>query len=431
MTLVIIMFSALLVLMATGMPIAAALGVVGGGALLLVDFDLYTALGHVVWNTSSGFTLTAIPLFIFMGEVIQRAGIGGRFYRASSLWLRWLPGGLLHSNVLACAVFAAISGSSIATAATIGATAIPDLRKLKYDHKIVGGSLAAGGTLGILIPPSIPMIVYGSLCNVSIGKLFVAGILPGLMLASLFSTYILVRALANPGLAPRIRADEQITLGELFASLKDVIPLLLIVVLTVASLYLGWATPTEVAAFGAAAAMVVAASYRMLSIEVLRDALGSAVRFSAMIMFVVTGAGLFSLAIFQHGLGQEVTTFVTEQEISPYAVLAALVLMYFIMGMFIDALSMMVLTIGLVFPVVTALGFDGVWFGVVLVILMEIGAITPPVGITMYTVQSMMPDAAPMDVARGSAPFVVIMLIAILLLTLFPEIALWLPRSMF
>jgi tripartite ATP-independent transporter DctM subunit len=430
MTVMLAMFATLLVCLVVGMPIAVALGGTGLLWLVLNDPAQLRGAAYAVWNSSNNVTLLAIPLFLIMGELVQRTQISVRFYRALSLWVRWLPGGLLHSNIGACAVFSAVSGSSVATAATIATAAIPDLTRLGYRRNLICGTLAAGGTLGILIPPSIPMIIYGAITETSVGRLFLAGIVPGMLVAFFFSAYVAIESLRDPAAASRSDPGRTPSSAERLRSLLDIAPITFVILIVIAALYGGWATPTEVAGLGAAAAAIIAASYGYLRFHILVEATASAVRFSAMLMFVILGANLFSFALFSWGVTRSVIDAIGGLALPALGIFAMIVLMYLILGMFIDAISMMVLTLSVVFPVITHLGYDPVWFGVVLVILLEIGLITPPVGINLYTIRGLLPGSTLQEVSLAALPFVALLLLAIALLVLFPDIALWLPRMM-
>ena len=424
------MFGMLMVFLIIGMPIAVALG--GTGLLWLITLDPAHLRGaaYAIWNSSNNVTLLAIPLFLFMGELVQRTQISVRFYRALSPWVRWLPGGLLHSNIAACAVFSAVSGSSVATAATIATSAIPDLTRLGYKRSLICGTLAAGGTLGILIPPSIPMIIYAAITETSVGRLFLAGVFPGIMMAGLFALYVVGAALRDPSVSPSLRENGTTGQSDWLRSLMDVIPITLVIFIVVIALYGGWATPTEVAALGVAASAIIAAGYGYLTLKIVREALVSSVRFTAMLMLVIMGANIFSFALFSWGATRTIIEAIGELQVPALGIFGIIVVLYLILGMFIDAISMMVLTLGMVFPIITHLGYDPVWFGVILVILLEIGLITPPVGLNLYTIRGLMPNSTVNEVARASFPFVILLLFGVALLVLFPEIALWLPRKM-
>jgi tripartite ATP-independent transporter DctM subunit len=424
------MFATLLAALVVGMPIAVALGGTGLVWLILHDPTQLRGAAYAVWNSSNNVTLLAIPLFLIMGELVQRTQISVRFYRALSLWVRWLPGGLLHSNIGACAVFSAISGSSVATAATIATAAIPDLTRLGYKRSLICGTLAAGGTLGILIPPSIPMIIYGAITETSVGRLFLAGVIPGVLVALLFALYVVVAALRDPSASPHPQAKRSIERGERLRSLLDVIPISLVILFIIAALYGGWATPTEVAALGVAVSAVIAAAYGYFKLTIVVESVLSAVRFSAMLLFVIIGANIFSFALFSWGATRSVVDAIAALPIPPLGIFVVIVVMYLILGMFIDSISMMVLTLSVVFPVIVQLGYDPVWFGIVLVILLEIGLITPPVGLNLYTIRGLLPNSTMNEVARAALPFVMLLLLSIVLLIVFPDIALWLPRKM-
>jgi tripartite ATP-independent transporter DctM subunit len=427
------MMISILVPLFLGVPIAVTLGGSGLVWLVILNPAHLRGAGYALWNIADNYILISVPLFLLMGEIIQRSDIAQRFYRAMSLWLRWLPGGLLHANIGACGVFSAVSGSSVATAATIGTAAIPNLMALGYDRRLIFGTLAAGGTLGILIPPSIPLIIYAALVEVSLGRLFIAAAVPGLMMLVLFAAYIGWRAWRDPAVSPPVPLDETRTRRrELLGSIGDVLPVLAIILVVLGGIYFGWATPTEVAALGVLIALVVAAAYRRLTWTVIRESVVAAVTFTSMLMFVIIGAHIFSYALFAWGMTREATSWVADLAVAPVVVLGVIVLIYLVLGMFIDALSMMVLTLSVVFPIVTGLGYDPVWFGVVLVMLLEIGLITPPVGINLYTIQGLIPGLTNvLEVARGALPFVLLLLIGVGLLVAFPDIALWLPRQMY
>ena len=425
-----IMFLTLFILLLTGMPIACALGLTGLGGLLALNPILLFGVGHSIWTGSTSFVLSAVPLFILMGEIIQRSGISIRFYRALSLWLRWLPGQLLHTNIVACSLFAAISGSSVGTAATMGTVAIPEMLRLKYDKKILYGSLAAGGTLGILIPPSISMIIYGALVEQSIGHLFIAGIIPGLMMSLLFMAYIAVHALLDRNIAPPPETQIAVTFKSLFYSLKDILPVFAVLSVILGGLYLGWATPTEVAALGVFVCLLIAIIYRSLTLKAITESLVRSVRSTSMVLFVILSAQIFSFALFSWGATREIATWVLGLPLSPIGIWVLLAVTYLFLGMFIDAISMMILTLGVVQPIIVGVGFDPIWFGVTLTLLLEIGLITPPVGMNLYTIQAVAQEPSFSRVVLGSLPFVVLLLVGVILLTIFPELALWLPRSM-
>jgi len=428
------MFFALFILLLTGMPIACGLGLIGLVSLTVLNPDLVQGAAHAIWTNSTSFVLSCVPLYIFLGEIVQRSGLSGRFYRALTLWVRWLPGGLLHTNIVACALFSAISGSSVGTAAAIGAVAIPELGKLKYDKKIIYGSLAAGGTLGILIPPSIPMIIYGALTEQSVGHLFMAGFIPGIVMGVIFMIYIGIHAKINPSIAPISPISDvssKPTARGLIFSLKDILPILIIMGFILGGLYFGWATPTEVAAIGVLMSIFFSAILRSFNWRTLMESAASSVRVTSMVLFVILGAQIFSFALFSWGATREMAAQVLSQQFSPLTIWVIVILFYLFLGCFIDAISMMVLTLGVVYPIMVGLGFDPIWFGVNLVLLLEIGLVTPPVGMNLYTIKAIAKEPDFGLVVKGSFPFVILLIIGVVLLTIFPDLALWLPQKMF
>ncbi|MDX2156625.1 MAG: TRAP transporter large permease subunit [Hyphomicrobiaceae bacterium] len=423
----------IVVLLIIGWPISIALGIPGLVWLWLLDpIRLVYLKGaqNAIWNTAENYSLLSVPMFVLMGELLQRTDISRRFYNAVASCLWRLPGGALHSNIVACAVLAAVSGSSVATAAMIGAAAIPSLIRLKYDRKLIFGTLAAGGTLGILIPPSIPLIIYAAMTEQSVGRLFMASLVPGLMMTGIFFLYVLWRGWRlNRAGFPNPRPDVQPTGREIAG---DMLPFGLIFAVVFGGLYLGWATPTEIAGIGVLVSLVTALLYRQLSWYKLWDALISSVTITSVIIFVVIGAQIFSYALFSYGVTRSLAEWTANLPVPPVVTLSVIVVMYLILGMFIDSISMMVLTLGVVYPVIVKLGYDPIWFAVVLVILIEIGLITPPVGLNLFTINAIVPGLTSVtEVAQGSLPFVLLLLLGVMLLIIFPEIALWLPSKMF
>jgi len=415
-------------LLVGGVWIAIALGVVGVAGLLIVNPSLVAGIESVAWNTIESFVLTAVPLFLFMGSVIMNSGVSARFYRGLTLWLARVPGGLAQSNIVACSIFAALCGSSVATAAAIGAIAIPEMRTRGYDMRVTTGTLAAGGTLGILIPPSIPFIIYGSTVGESVGRLFTAGVVPGVILTLAFMTFLGVQVWLHPGLVPR--ETGVVTWSMRLRALLDLVPIVLLIVLVLGGIYAGVMTPTEAAGVGAAGALAVAAFFRGLTWPVLKRSLLETVRANAMILFIVIGAQIMSFALVSAGIPRGVVAAISALSASHWVVFTFIVVMYLVLGCLVDALSLMLLTLPVVFPIVQAQGFDPIWFGVVLVILLETGLITPPVGINLFVIQGM--SGEPLGrVAAGSFPYVVLMLLGIVLLAFFPGLALWLPAKMF
>ena len=417
----------LLGLLALSIPVAAALGVLG-----LVLGQLYStmplslAMGEIAWSAGRDFLLVSIPMFILLGEILLRSGVAEKMYTAMVKWLSWLPGGLMHSNIGACAIFAATSGSSVATAATVGTVALPLVSRHGYNERLFLGTLAAGGTLGILIPPSINIIIYAVLTDTSIPKLYLAAILPGLGLAGLFMVFIVAACLFKPAWGgTRIRTSW----AERFASLPDLIPPMLIFLVVVGSIYAGIATPTEAASLGVIAALILAAFYRRLSLRMLLEAFENTMRTTAMIMLIIIAAYFLNFVITAIGLTQMLTDAVAGLGLSKYQMLFAVVIFYLILGCFMETLSMMITTIPIIAPVMTAVGFDSIWLGVVIVILIEAALITPPVGLNLYVVQSLRSRGSLNDVIVGALPFVIAMMVLIVLLAFFPGLALWLPSQ--
>ncbi|HEY7711593.1 MAG TPA: TRAP transporter large permease [Candidatus Entotheonella sp.] len=418
-----------------GLYVATALGLIGMSLMqVFSDRPLWDMLGQIAWNTNSNFILVAVPLFIMMGEILVRSGIADRMYRILSHWLAPIPGGLLHSNIASCALFAAVSGSSAATAATIGSVSLPSFRDQGYSERLSVGSLAAGGTLGILIPPSISFILYGVLVEESIGRLYLAGFIPGFLLTAVFMVIIAVMAKIWPTIAPREIAPpwRQRLIG-LFA----LTPIFILMFIVLGTIYLGVATPTEAAAFGVVASFILAALERKINPQMLKEVMLSTVRSSCMIMLIVTAAFILNFALSILGVPNQVSRFVTNLDLSPVTFVIFLIFFYLLLGTFMEALSMIVTTIPILVPALVAAGVDLVWFGVIVVILMEAALISPPEGINLYVIhgirKTVMDEAGEesgtiMDLWIGVLPFILGQAIVIFLLVLFPGIALWLPN---
>jgi tripartite ATP-independent transporter DctM subunit len=415
-------------LMLLGPPIAAVMMLVGlGGGMLAYGDAFLASSASVAWGTMSENGLTAIPLFVLLGEFLLRSGMADKMYSAFAAWLGGLPGGLLHTNIGCCALFAATSGSSVATAATIGTVALPTLSKHGYPMKEALGSLAAGGTLGILIPPSVNMIIYGSMTQNSVGKLFIAGIVPGVLLAGSFMLWIYISAVMSGGGVKH----PPVPLAERMRLLGNLGQPLTIFGLVMGSLYFGIATATESAALGAVVALIFIAWSGKLSWKLLQQCFLSSARTSGMILLIVVAAFVLNLALSLTGIGEALTKWVTGFGLSKTQMLIALILFYLVLGMFMDTLSMMVATIPLTYPVVTTLGVDPIWFGIFIVIMCELGLITPPVGMNLFVVQGIRPDRGSVsDVIKGALPYAIIMILFTLLLMGFPELATWLPEKM-
>lgn len=416
----------LLVLIGISIPVGAALGVLG----LLLDplfsmLPLSRALGELSWSTSNEFLLVAIPLFIMLGEVLLRAGFAERMYGAMSLWLSWLPGGLMHANIGASTLFAATSGSSVATAATVGTVAIPQIKRYGYNEPLFLGSIAAGGTLGILIPPSINLVIYGVLTNSSVPQLYLAGFLPGFALAALFMLIVIVACLVKPEWGgQRIHA----TWRERLVSLKHLLPPLGIFLMVVGSIYAGLATPTEAAALGVFGALILAACFRRLSFSMLREVMEGTMRSTAMIMLIVIAAGFLNFVMSATGITTALTESISGLGLSPGWMLLVVVVFYVVLGCFMETLSMMIVTIPIVAPIMVGLGYDPIWLGIVIVVLVETALITPPVGMNLFVVQSLRKGGSMNAVILGSQPFVLALFAMVALLAVFPDLAMWLPR---
>ena len=421
-----VMMTVLLSLLAISIPVAAVLATT---ALVLGNWfsflNLTPAIGELAWSSSTSFILVAVPLFILLGEILLRSGIAERMYAAMTHWLAWLPGGLMHSNIGTCTMFAAVSGSSVATAATIGTVAVGEIDRHQYNERFFLGTIAAGGTLGILIPPSINMIVYGVLTETSIPQLYLAGFTPGLILALLFMLTVLIGCLFRPKWGgKKIKTDWQAR----WKTLPDMIPPLIIFCVVIGTIYLGWATPTESAALGVIIALVLAAWRRRLTILMLRDAIEGTMRTTGMVMMILVAAFFLNFIITSIGLTAKVNAWVFGMGLTPMETLIAVVLFYLILGMFMETLSMMVATVPIITPLIIALGFDPVWFGVLIMLLIETAMITPPVGINLFIVQGVRGRGQLHDVMLGALPFVGSLVVMIVLLIIFPEIALWLPE---
>ena len=418
-------FGVLLLLLALSVPVAATLFALG--VFLDVAYaptNLVSALDLILWRETTSFILVAIPLFILLGEILLRSGIAGRVYEALNAWLSWLPGGLMHANVGTSMMFSATSGSSVATAATVGTIALPQARKLGYDDRLFAGSIAAGGTLGIMVPPSINLIIYGFLTQTSIPSLFLAGIIPGVALAGIFMLIIFLISVLRPKVSGQVTSADWSTR---FKGLVHLIPIFLLFFVVIGSIYTGLATPTEAAAVGVLCALALAAAYRGLSLTMMRDALEGTMRSTAMIMLILLAANFLNFVFARVGITAQLTDFLDELAIGRIAMLFLIVLFYIILGFFIETLSLMVITIPIVTPVVFALGFDPVWFGILLIVLIEMALITPPIGLNLYVVQGVRGYGSLTDVMVGAIPFVVAMFIMVLLLIAFPGIALYLP----
>lgn len=423
-------FALLLVLMAIGLHVAFVMFALSMlGAMLYLGWPATLEFGTQYWGATNNFVLVAIPLFVLLGELLVRGGFTDRMYRSLSDWLNPLPGGLLHTNIGASAMFAAVSGSSVATAATIGTVAIPAFRGRNYDERLVLGTVAAGATLGILIPPSINMIVYGAMTNTSVGRLYAAGVIPGLLLTALFMLVIVLACWWRPRFAGAVEAAAPLALR--LRRLLDLAPPALIFVVVMGSIYLGWATPTESAALGVTMSVLLCAAYGTLSVRMLHECFVTTVSVTAMIMLIAAAAFFLNFVLGLLGVPQALSAFVSNVGASQATMLAVLTVFYLLLGCFLDALAMIIGTIPIVVPLVIALGIDPVWFGIYLVLMAELALITPPVGMNLYVVQGIRKDGMITDVIVGTLPFLAMMLLLVLLIYLWPELVLWLPRVSF
>ncbi|MGD8368174.1 MAG: TRAP transporter large permease subunit [Desulfobacterales bacterium] len=427
-TMSLVVFGALFVALSAGIWIGFALFIVGFvGMTLFSSLPAGNNLASSVWATIEKWEYVALPMFILMGEILFRSGISERLFRSLVPWLYRLPGGLLLMNILSCTLFAAVSGSSAATTATVGRITLAELDKLGYDKRLAMGSLAGAGTLGFLIPPSLIMIVYAILAEVSIGKMFVAGILPGLLLAGVYSSYIIYRGIRNPDIAPR--SQETYSWGQRIVALRDLAPTALLILIVLGSIYAGIATPTEAAALGVFGSTIFAVINRQMTPRIMLTCLVGAVKTTAMIMMIVMGAGYLSRVMGFLGIPAAITTAIIEMQLSPYVLMILLGCVYVVLGCLLDGFSIVVMTLPIALPMVTAAGFDPIWFGIYLILMVEVSQITPPVGFNLFVIQGLT-DEPIMRIAKHAFPFFLLMLLTTAILTVFPEIALFLPKLM-
>ena len=426
--LTIFFISVLLIFLGSGIWVAISMvGVSSIGMMLFTTRPVGDAMATTIWGASSSWTLTALPLFVWMGEILFRTKLSENLFEGLSPWTQKLPGGLVHVNVVGCALFAAISGSSAATVATVGKMSIPELRKRKYPESILLGSLAGSGTLGLLIPPSIILIIYGVTVQESIAKLFIAGIVPGIMIALIFMTYVMIWSLINKKSMPTFKQD--FSLMEKVRKSGKLIPVILLIVSVIGSIYTGIATATEAASLGVVGALILSYFQKSLSLRTFKESLLGATKTSCMIAFILAGATFLSLAMGFTGLPRNLALWIEGMELSPYVLIFVLMIFYIILGMFLDGISAVVLTMAIIEPMIRQAGFDMIWFGVFLVIVVEMAQITPPVGFNLFVLQGM----ANKDmgyIARSAFPLFLLMIFAVILVVIFPEIALWMPEQM-
>ncbi|MFC1904889.1 TRAP transporter large permease [Chloroflexota bacterium] len=428
---IVVVIGLIFTLLALGMWVGFVLAVVGiivltffaGGKGFLVSSMQFIALNSV--------TLAAIPMYIFVGEVLLKSGLANNLYRGVSKVLGVLPGGLAHSNIGACAIFAAISGSSVATAATIGTVALHEQELLGYNRKLIFGSIAAGGTLGILIPPSITMIVYGAFVEVSVARLFIGGIIPGIILAALFMFWIGIVGVIRPHWTPRQRRISWGYIPQVFSALRELWPMLLLIIIIMGGIYGGVMSPTAAAGIASVVALVIVGILGRLNFQLIKEATMASVRTSNMILFLLVGAKILALSISMIKLPARLTEFVLMLDADPLIIWVALIFLYLALGCFLDGFSLMVVTLPVIFPLIVGLGFDPIWFGVLLTILIECALLTPPVGFNLYVIHGLSGGQHIGDLLKGVVPFFLILLVSIALYTVQPKLVTWLPATMF
>lgn len=419
-----------IILLLLGMPIAFLMmfvGFFGIWALSSLEAAL-GVLGRTIYEVSSHYPYTIIPLFVLMGGFATQAGITSDLYDTFDKWFRRLPGGLGIATIAACAGFAAVSGSSVAASAAMGRIALPQMRRFNYDPKLSVGVVAAGGTLSFLIPPSLGFVVYGMLTAQSIGKLLISGILPGILLSLAYIGVIVAQVKLNPRLAPT--KPESVSLKEKLKALKGVWETLLVFFIVMGGIYFGFINPTEAGGIGAFSLFLITLFKRKLTLQALFNSLLEMTRISVLVLFLVAGATIFSYFLALSTIPASVSNWIASLQISRYLILLIIVVIYLFLGCFLDAVSMMVLTLPVIFPVIVALRFDPIWFGVIAVLMMEAGLITPPVGLNVYTLAGLVKDVPMIEIFRGALPFLISIFVVVFLITLFPEIALYLPRFM-
>jgi C4-dicarboxylate transporter DctM subunit len=417
----------LLALLSLSIPVGIVLFLLGFGVdQFFSGFPLSRALGNMVWSSSSSATLIAIPFFVLLGEILVRSGVATRTYAALDRWVSWMPGGLVHANVATATMFSATSGSSVATAATVATVAMPQAEKLNYDPKLFSGAIAAGGTLGIMIPPSINLIVYGFLTQSSIPKLFLAGLVPGLVLALAFLLVTAIICVIRPDLGGNRRV---FSFFQMARALIDLVPIMILFGLIVGSIYAGWATPTEAAAVGVAGALIIAMGFGGVSWTMMKDSLLGTLKITSMIMLIIIGASFLNFTLASAGLGRELTSFMQGLGLSPVGFILVVVVLYIVLGFFIETLSLMVVTIPIIVPMVLEQGYDVIWFGILMIVLIEMALITPPVGLNLYVVQGARKSGTLNEVMLGAVPYCLVMLVMAFALIVVPDIALWLPNA--
>ena len=424
-----VLIGSLVFLAGSGLALGAALGLTG---LLILEFlangASFVAI-DAVWNVLNSFTLSAIPLFIMLGEIMLRSGISEKIYVALSPVFQRVPGGLLHTNIAVCTLFGAVSGSSLSTAAAVGSVAYPEMTTRGYDRKMVVGSLAGGGTLGLLIPPSLSLLIYGALTETSIGRLFLAGFLPGLLFALMFMGYIFIRCRSKPELVPK--AISNVSLITVISKLLSLWPFLTLILAIMGSIVFGIATPTEAAGIGVIATTIIGKLWGSLTFKKLIESFYAAILLYGSIAFVVIGATILAQSVSLLGVPQSILEAVRSTDFGPYIILALVVLIYLLLGCVFDVLSLMIMTLPIVVPLLVGLGYDAIWLGVIITVLIEIGQVTPPVGLNLSVLVSVTKERVALgEVAMAAMPYWLILLAGIVILTVAPEIALFLPDSL-
>ncbi len=417
----------LCLLLGAGLWIALALTGTGWVAMSIVHPEPGLFLASAFWESTGSWTLAALPMFVWMGEILFRTRLSEELFNGLAPWVRRIPGRLLHVNVLACGIFGSVSGSSAATCATVSKIALPELKRRGYDERTAIGSLATSGTLGILIPPSIIMVVYAVAAEVSIVRVFVAGMIPGMLVMGLFSFYIIVWALLNPAKQPP--AGPRLTFMQKLRESAQLLPCALLITGVIGSMFVGWATATEAAAFGVLGSLILAAVTRTLSWSSFVDSLAGATRLSCMVMFILAGAAFLTKAMALTGIPGALAAAVTAAQLGPYAIIAILTVVYLILGTALDGVSMIVLTTSVVVPVVQQAGFDLVWFGIFIVLLVELAEISPPLGFNLFVMQTLT-GKEQTEVAWASLPFFSMLVLTVVLITVFPVIVTFLPDAL-
>ena len=433
----VVLIAIMFILLLSSIWIGSALMLTGVAGMLLFEHNLPPTISILqktgdllagsVFDSLNSWSLAALPMFILMGEILYHSSISTRLLNGLMPWLSKIPGRLLHVNVAACSLFAAVSGSSAATTATVGKITLNELKERGYSKKLAIGSLAGSGTLGFLIPPSLIMIIYGVLSDVSIGKLFMAGVIPGLILATSYSFYIMIVSHFDKSTVPAKK--ETFTMAQKILSIKELVPIFSLIALVIGSIYGGFATPTEAASLGVMGAIVLASYFKSFNLNILKESLFNAVKTTIMISFIIVGAGFLSQVVGFVGIARAISEFVGGLGLSPYMLILVIGLMYIVLGMILDGISIVVMTLPIVLPIIVMAGFDPLWFGIFLVFMVELSQITPPVGFSLFVIQSISGEKIDY-IMKATFPFFIIMILIVALVTFFPEIVSYLPNLM-